>query len=117
MSDITWCTMASVTGFRLAAIAAWVLVTSVLTFLNKSRIAWSEGNSVLSCFLFRGCVGFSYALSMSIRSASVLAAAEIMRWPWSDCSDCVVPFDESAEVESRPVIIFGVEVRPEASNC
>ncbi len=112
MSDITWCIIASVTGFRLAAIVAWVLVTSVLTLLNKSLMAWSDGNSVLFCFLFRGCVGFSYALSMSIRSASVIAAAGFMRW---FCSDCVVPFDESAEVESCPVI--GVGARPEAFNC
>ncbi len=114
MSDITWCIIASVTGFRLAAIVAWVLATSVLTFLNKSRIAWSDGNSVLSCFLFSGCVGFSYALSMSIRSASVMAVAGIMRW---FCSDCVVSFEEPADVESCLVVIFGAGARPEAFNC
>ena len=77
-------------------------------------MAWSDGSSVLSCFLFRGCVGFSYALSMSIRSASVMAAAGLMRW---FCSDCIVSFDESGEVESCIVLIFGGEARPEAFNC
>ena len=51
---------------------------------------------------------------MSIRSASVMTVAVVMRW---FCSDCVVSFEEPADVESFPVIIFGVEAGSEAFSC